>query len=200
MKSHEYYSKHNGVGVCHVCGSPTQFHNINVGYATTCSRKCAAILHRRNLKNNPEKFAEFRSKVSNNMTSFHSNLSDEQQHRRMVNVINAVRASIKSLSEQQRKVKYGWLNKLNTEERQQAIQRIIETGCHQWWKNAPSDVKEDVWVKRAATLRETWSEKGQEIIKRQLITNTNNRTGRCIDINLSEHAISILNELFNIDG
>ena len=44
MTSKEYYDanlKKEGEGICAVCGKPTKFRSITVGYAKTCGRECA---------------------------------------------------------------------------------------------------------------------------------------------------------------
>ena len=73
----EYYVEHCGVGSCAVCGKETKFVNINVGYKKTCSHKCGSILHRQELRNDPEKFEQFRERVTNNMIELHANITDE---------------------------------------------------------------------------------------------------------------------------
>lgn len=47
IKSNEYYDrfiKKDSEGFCKSCGNPTKFHNMSIGYRTTCSQNCSRKL------------------------------------------------------------------------------------------------------------------------------------------------------------
>ena len=41
ITSQQYYDKFFGKGYCKICGKPTNFHNLTLGYYNQCSRGCA---------------------------------------------------------------------------------------------------------------------------------------------------------------
>lgn len=62
------YIKTENEGICVCCGKSTSFSGLFVGYKNVCSRKCSAIVFRKNLKEDSIKYQSFVSKVSNNQT------------------------------------------------------------------------------------------------------------------------------------
>ena len=148
ITSQEYYDKHIGKTYCVICAGETKFSNINCGYVKTCSHTCGGILHRSNLKSNPEKFNSLREKVTKNMEEFHKNMTDEYRNKRLENMSHGVSNFIKSLTDEEKKEKFGWLNKLEGEEWQKAVEKLKSTGYHNWWKTASEEQKIDVYVRR----------------------------------------------------
>ena len=63
---YDLYLKKDNETKCVICGNETQYYMFTKGYRTTCSRKCAAILYRKELKKDIEKFRVFQKKVAIN--------------------------------------------------------------------------------------------------------------------------------------
>jgi hypothetical protein len=153
MTSEEYYNYHFGKKVCSICKGETKFININVGYTSTCSHVCGGIYHRDELKKDKEKYSIFKNKVSKNMISLHKNMSEEHKKIRSENSSKNRKLIIDSLTEEQRKEKFGWLNKLSDDEHNLAVQKITAS-LREWWKNASESEKEDVYARRFNTLKQ----------------------------------------------
>lgn len=197
LTSQEYYTKHYGKGKCCVCDADTKFVNISIGYNTTCSHRCGAIKHRDDMRKDPEKFDQFRKKVSSNMVAVHANMNPEIKAVRMSKVIEAARLAVSAMSPEQRKQAFGWMNKLNDEEKRQAVSAMLEVGTHRWWREATDDMKQEVYHQRAETLRNTWDKHGVEIMKKQSKTFSENSS----NFHLSDQDIELANkalcEIFN---
>src|SRR5271165_410109 len=63
---YDLYLKKDNENICEICGEETKYHMFTKGYKRSCSGKCAAILHRKKLKEDSERFEKFRNKVSVN--------------------------------------------------------------------------------------------------------------------------------------
>ena len=69
-----------------------------------------------------------------------------------------------SLTAEEKKQRYGWMNKLSADEKTKFIEEILtKTGAHAFWQNASDECKQDIYARRQATLKATWEEHGDEI-------------------------------------
>jgi len=182
---------------CIVCGANTSFDSIEKGFKKTCSSKCACTEHRRNLKQNTEKYNNFVLKVSNNMKT---EWKTKDQTTRIENMTKTIRNIVSTMTEDEKKEKFGYLNKLSKEERDTFIYKILQTGCHKWWKEATETEKLDLYEKRSNSIRKTWEERGHEIIKKQIDTFTSNQNNKEYFISEEEMKVidNSLSKLFNM--
>jgi hypothetical protein len=139
--------------VCKVCNGTTKFQNINVGYTSTCSHKCGGIFHRRQLTSDETKNANFKSRVSDNQKQIWKSRkqtgTDKEIHRKVGFAISQKNAL---MTADERKQKFGWLNKLTVEEKQQWVESVLKcTGMYAWWATASEEKIEEVLVRRNAT-------------------------------------------------
>lgn len=151
----QYYNtfyKKDDEGYCVICGNETTYIGIIAGYKPTCSHICGAKFHRQKLKTDSKKYQNFVKTVSSNMKDVHANMSTEEKNRRSKNASETLKKINENLTDEQRKQKYGWLNRLSEEEKLNVIQTIItQTGCHKWWKTTSEKEKIKVFEKRSKT-------------------------------------------------
>ena len=156
LKSKDYYDtfcKKPTEGKCGACNKETPYVNTNVGYKPHCSRSCATKTFRQRLKNNPIKHKQFTQKVSNNTKRVHANSTAEEKALRTQKSSTTNKANIALMTPEERKQKYGWMNKLTEEEKNEFVQNVItNTGCHFWWKTSTDEEKAKVFKKRGDAI------------------------------------------------
>lgn len=184
----QYYNCDHGM--CKECSKPTLFISFKTGYNRFCSKQCQGKYIRRDMKlNYPEKELAFRSKISEIVTE---EWKTKDQSNRIENVSATLKNNASLMTEQERKERYGWLNRISNDERITFIHDIMmNTGAHRWWKTASEDEKQEVIERRANTLRETWDTRGEEIMQKQSSTFFKNTPPGC------EHGIEIDDEFIN---
>jgi len=150
MSSETYYTEYvKKINECVVCSKKTKFVNINTGFKLVCSRRCGAIHHRKNLKNNNIKYNLFTNKVKENVTNYHKSLTTDDKMKRLLNVSLGIQKYIKTLTPGERKLKYGWINKLTQEELSIFKTEVMfKTGMFKWWAEASEEEKERVYLLR----------------------------------------------------
>lgn len=150
---YDEFLKSSTSGICEVCGAGTSFDNINKGYSATCSHTCAAILNRKRLAADTKKHAAFVNKVAKNQTRIWEERNLKGTAQEIHNKIsNTVKQFNSTLTTDERKSRYGWLNKLSTESKNEWINSVMRhTGMHAWWKNASESAKQELYVKRNAS-------------------------------------------------
>ena len=161
-----YYSFISHPSKCIICKTnDTRFVNYTHGYSDCCeSRKCSAIHHRSKLKQDKAKFDVFSSKVSSNMKSLWKNTDTTE---RCIATSTARSNTISKMTTEERKYKFGWINRLSPTDRNNFISDVImNTGSHLWWKTASSEDKLEVYNRRAITLSNTWDTRGDEIMSK----------------------------------
>lgn len=52
----------------------------------------------------------------------------------------------------ERKEKFGWLNKVDAERRAEWIEGITKVGAVAWWKNAPEEIRQEVLARRSEAV------------------------------------------------
>lgn len=107
LKTREYYDRHlkkDDEGTCKCCGKPAVFKAFTTGYSLTCSsHKCAAILHRTRLREDPERSAAFSNKVAYNMRSIWATREVDGTKSTIIGkVSDSVRAHIGALTDEER--------------------------------------------------------------------------------------------------
>ena len=154
--SQKYYDEFIKAGIdgtCEVCHSTTLFTNLTLGYKPTCGKKCAGIRNRQRLSMDEEKHKKFKEKVKINQTK----IWEDRQKTGEVKVIGQkVSSTIKkknaSLTKEELKNKYGWLNKLTDVEKHAWVENVLtKTGMHAWWKSVGKEEKEQTIKQRNAT-------------------------------------------------
>jgi len=128
--------------VCKICSNPTTFQNINIGYSHTCSHVCSGKYHRQNLSADVNKHDKFRKKVAENQKNIwqtrKKNGTAAIIHKKVGDTIKELNSQ---MSSDELKEKYGWLNKLSTEDKTYWINTVmLKTGMHNWW-NTTSDIE-----------------------------------------------------------
>jgi hypothetical protein len=151
----DYYDKFlkkENDGVCLICKKQTNFDKKNNSYMKTCSHKCGGIFFRKNLKNDIEKFEKFKNKVSEHRKKWWKSLSNEELKKHLSKIKISLNEYISKLSSEQKKEKYGFLNKLNEQEKENFIKnKMLSTGSHKWWKTVSEEEKKKVYEKRRKT-------------------------------------------------
>ena len=168
-----YYSFISHPSKCVICKTnDTRFVNYTYGYSDCCARKCSAIYHRYKLKQDKTKFDAFSSKVSSNMKLLWKNTDTTE---RCVAMSKSMNNTISKMTTEERKYKFGWINRLSLTDRNDFISNVImNTGCHFWWKTASSEDKSEVYNRRAITLSNTWDTRGNVIMSKMSETFTRN--------------------------
>lgn len=181
-RKQEYYDefmRKEEDGKCIECDNPTQFKSLKLGYGQFCSDRCRAIVTRRKLKEDPEKFKKFREKVVVNMTrEWHT----KDQSVRKANVRKTVLETNARMSDDERKERYDTYSKLSPEEKKERVRKMChDKGFCKWWSEASEEDKRTVIDKRAKSLSNTWDERGNEIIKKIMDTFLDNQQ-KCRDM------------------
>ena len=158
MKSKQYYDcfcKKSAEGLCVICNTETEYGGFINGYRNTCSHVCGGIFHRQNLKKDVDKHNKFVETVSSNAKKRHANMSAEEKALRAQKNSNSNKITNALMTPEERKQKYGWMNKLTEEEKNEFVRNVvINTGCHLWWKTSTDEEKIKVFEKRANTLHQ----------------------------------------------
>lgn len=136
---------------CVVCDTPAKFISYHEGYSECCSsRSCCAINFRIKLRNDDDRYKQFTNKVSANMIA----MWKTDQTERIENMKNTISNIVLNMTKEEKIQKYGYLNKLSDEDRKIFIEKLLQTGCHLWWKTATEDEKRVIYEKRWQTLKQ----------------------------------------------
>lgn len=161
---YDNYCKKENEDDCLICHNKTNYAGLSVGYRETCSQSCAAKLFRLRLKQNPEKFNSFVKKISDGVKKEWETNDQSERIRRMT---KTVRKNTKNMTLEEKKEKYGYLNKLSEKEKKEMIKVMTENGFLKWWKNASYEQKRNAWDKRNEKLVILWEKYGDIIHKKQ---------------------------------
>ena len=151
-------------GICLICKKETKYSGLSCGYKETCCKSCATKLFRIRLKQDPNKFDKFVQKISD---SVKKEWSTNDQSDRIKNMTRTIRTNIEKMSSEEKKEKYGFLNKLPENEKLEMIKIMTENGFLKWWKNATYEQKRNAWDKRNEKLIELWKKCGLSLHKKQ---------------------------------
>jgi len=156
LTSEDYYLSHinKTSGRCIVCSKPVKFKNIQLGYNSTCSHKCGCIYTRERLRQNYNKFNEFRDRVSKHRKEWWSSLSDEQRLKQIEKSKSAYNEYIKGLTPDERREQFGWLNKLSNKERGIFISKMTKS-MKAWWNTSSDIQKQQIYTQRSITRSKT---------------------------------------------
>jgi len=149
---YDTYCKKNNDGICIMCGKYTKWRSIGEGYMLTCGHKCGCKYHRNNLKNNLNKMNLFVNKVKENQTRIWQNREINGNKNKIFKKISIKNKSNNSkMSKEERKIRFGWLNKLSPSEREFQIKKILEKSLFKFYRNASPEEKQRVFEKRIET-------------------------------------------------
>lgn len=149
---YDKYLKKESDGKCIICCKNTKWKNINIGYSLTCGHKCGCKYHRNNLKRNPDKMNSFIEKVKKNQFRiWHNREIDGTKDTILDGVIKKLHKYMNGLDVNGRKSTYGWLNKLNPEEKSIKIQEILENSLFKFYNQASDEDKRKIVEKRIMT-------------------------------------------------
>ena len=161
---YDTYLKCGDDGVCVVCKNSTKYSGLGDGYKKTCGKSCSTKLFRSNMKNDVEKYNSFVNKISN---SVKKEWETKDQTDRILNMKKSLRLKYSNLSKEERKDRFGYLNKMCPEEKNLLIQKMTENGFLKWWRNATYEQKRLAWDKRNKKLIELWEKCGYELHMKQ---------------------------------
>ena len=208
----EYDVKYNSLAppVCLIdgCENTTTWVGYGLGFTKFCfhcsknNRSEIARLNRLALKQDDVRFNAFREKVSNNMVNFHRTMSDEYRDNRLSNISVGLKRSIEQLSPEERKIRYGWMNKLTPNEKKEFIETVTkQTGMFLWYECVSSEHLREMYDRRAKTLSKTWEERGKDIMRKQTETFLKNRESLNNDCYWSDGDIENMTErLYEVFG
>jgi hypothetical protein len=101
---------------------------------------------------------------------------DTDTTERRVKASNSMHTTVSNMTDEERKIKFGWMNRLSNEDRSEFILNVmLNTGMHKWWKTASMDDKLSLYNKRSKTLSDTWDRCGSDIMAKQMATFLKNR-------------------------
>jgi len=167
LNSEGYFRKYKLGSIGCKCGEESRFINITVGFSTC--KQCSALDHSNSVKlgkaamlADPERSAKFRdntSKAVANIWQKRKNSGEDVTIREKIRQSQIKTNSEMSLGERQQK--YGWLNHLEGQEYEEGRKKILQTGCHNWWRTASEDDKSKIREKAWLTCRRTMMNNGQ---------------------------------------
>lgn len=136
-------------GICVICNNHTKFDKSTNSYKKTCSHKCGGIYFRKKLKNDKQKFENFKNKVSIHRKKWWNSLTDEELKTHLDKTKSSLIKTVSKLSSEQKKEKYGYLNKLTNQEKKFFIEnKMLTTGAHKWWKTSTEEEKKKIYEMR----------------------------------------------------
>lgn len=158
ISSQDYYDKYvkaDGEEKCKFCGDPNKFINVNKGYASSCI-KCRSLKTKEWRAENAqdeEKHNSFVKKVRANQTRIWADRKEAGDDASIRSQIGeTIKANNSLLTKEEMAARYGWLNKLSDEEKDQwKADVMFKTGAHKWWETASEEEKQIVYLKRIAT-------------------------------------------------
>lgn len=138
LKSKEYFdtflATSGNNGFCKFCGGKTSYINVIEGYASECiNRECrskGAKERRKKLKNNSKKFKNFQEKVRKNQHDIWKYREAGEKEKIFEKIRNTTRQNIMLLTVEERRDRFGFLNKWPEEKREKWKENIMfKTGC-----------------------------------------------------------------------
>jgi hypothetical protein len=164
LNSKQYYDqfiKADNTGFCYICNKPTSWVNLNNGYKATCSHTCGGILHRQLLKQDTVKYTKYTNTVAKNVKEIWSIREVNGQKQQIFNkVSNTLKKRASEMTVEQKRERFGWLNKYMGADRQKEIDKLLKTGMHAWWKNCTKEQREHVYLTRRSEYR-LWLQKNK---------------------------------------
>jgi len=150
---YDTFVKETNADKCQVCGNNTAFINLNHGYSKTCNHKCGGIWHRKQLKHDEGKHRQFIKKVADNQIKIWSDRKVSGEIKKISNKIrNTIKKSNSSLTKDELKDRYGWLNRLSESDKRAWIDSVqTKTGMYVWWQKASEDEKQKIIDQRNAS-------------------------------------------------
>ena len=129
-----YYNNHlrsENDGNCIICGNKTKFGNLVNGYKKLCNNKECHNRNNRNVwkeKKKDEEWLEgFRNRISRKQLEIWRKRIENGEYEEMVNRVSiGMKRTISQMSEQERKEKFGWMNKIPQEEREFYIGKVTK--------------------------------------------------------------------------
>jgi len=139
-------------GKCIICGASTKWRNIRDGYNITCGHKCGCVYHRNNLRNDKCKMLGFVEKVKHNQTNIWKNREINGDKEKIFNKVSAKnRLNNSKMCEEERKKRFGWLNKLSIEDKEKQVKLILEKSLIKFYREANPVEIQKVLEKRIET-------------------------------------------------
>ena len=156
------------------CGNPTSFVSFKDGYkdyCNHCSRSLGAKKFRKSLKEDHIKFKTFTNKVSENQEKIWAQReSDGTKDRIIQKATTKNKLNLALLSDEERRDKFGWIHKLEDEEKDIATRRITKP-LHNWWGDTSNESLHLATIKkRQRTMKNKPLEEKNEITKKKLST------------------------------
>lgn len=151
MSLEDYHNLYYKKTYCLNCSGNTKFISILLGYNKYCSKSCSTTAARKNLREDDLKFEKFRKLTSNVVTKIWESRSEEDKVNIYKKVSGTNKENNKKLTVEERKNRFGWLNKVAAEDRENQIEKITKP-LRMWWQSASEQEKLDLYKRRANTL------------------------------------------------
>jgi len=153
---YDNYIKKCTDGLCVICRQETKYVGIGVGYSKTCSQSCSAKLFRKNLKNDEERNKLFLEKVKNNMKREWEKREANGEKKEIINKMkDTKKETVSKMSIEERKQKFGWINKLSDEEKKEKTKELVKP-LIDFWENATDEQVSSIFRKRMNTIIEKY--------------------------------------------
>lgn len=161
---YDIYLKKENEDDCLICKNKTKFFHLGEGYKKTCGKSCSTKLNRLRLKVNPEKYNEFIEKLSKRVKE---EWASKDQSVRIKNMKKTTKEKYEKMSLEEKKNRFGYLNKLEKKEKEIIIEKMTKNGFLKWWQNASEEQKRKAWNKRNEKLIELWNVNGEKLHQKQ---------------------------------
>lgn len=153
---YDSYIKQPDEGACKYCNNPTRFCGID-GYKLLCissdCRSKAAKDRRKSMREDVEKQRKFAEKVKQNQTEIWKKRKETGEDKKIFEKTGKTTSdNCSNMTIEERREKFGWINKLSQEQRQQKIDTLLKTGAHLWWKTSTTEQRKRCVSKRTATM------------------------------------------------
>lgn len=179
IKAKEYYDTYIATESekrCNSCGCPSSFISVSKGYSqycNKCSRSIGAKRFRKELKEDKERFEQFSNKVSKNQKKIWTERVETGESEEIrARIGKTFSKKVSKMSEEERSIKFGWLNKVDDLDERNRIIEIMTKPMIDFWK-IDSSTREEIIQKRRNTMLSKTPEEKVEITKKKFATRYN---------------------------
>lgn len=140
--------------ICPICGNESTFISLYKGFNETCSRTCSATLFRKRLKEDETRYNAFINKVSVNQEQIWKERKETGEDKIIFNKCSATnRENIAKMTVEERRQRYGWLNKLSEDEKKVVVNDILDKSLRKFWREASEETLLKLYEKRSIAIR-----------------------------------------------
>jgi hypothetical protein len=137
---------------CKICLKETNFVGMS-GYKPTCNHVCGAVYHRQRLKENSIKYEQFQNKVRKNVTKWHEEIKGTKEEKEIIaKMVRTSQEGISKLSVDERKKRFGWMNKLSLKDKKQKVEEILNKSLYKFYKEISDEDLDIFYTKRSISV------------------------------------------------